>query len=184
MTQIELIDRLCAVNTLLTDIVREQAEIMAQHGIEAIQTQDEATDRLDDLFGKHKRAEDENDAIEAALRNYIWRRKKKMAIEVSLLLSGVSIAFAIFFGISTRNRNVKKDTQDEAREDATILTKLENIQNTMIEVKSEMGSYRNEMKEIREYYIRASESLKQLHKRVDRIDKIIDESHPHQYIEE
>lgn len=35
MTQIELIDRLCAVNTLLTDIVREQAEIMAQHGIEA-----------------------------------------------------------------------------------------------------------------------------------------------------
>ena len=50
----------------------------------------------------------------------------------------------------------------------------------MIEVKSEMGSYRNEMKEIREYYIRASESLKQLHKRVDRIDKIIDESHPHQ----
>ena len=71
MTQIELIDRLCAVNTLLTDIVREQAEILAQHGIEAIQTQDEATDRLDDLFGKRKRAEDENDAIEAALRNYI-----------------------------------------------------------------------------------------------------------------
>lgn len=107
-----------------------------------------------------------------------------MTIEVSLLLSGVSIAFAIFFGISTRNRNVKKDTQDEAREDATILTKLENIQNTMIEVKSEMGSYRNEMKEIREYYIRASERLEQLHERVDRIDKIIDESHPHQYIEE
>ena len=71
MTQIELIDRLCAVNTLLTDIVREQAEIMAQHGIEAIQTQDEATGRLDDLSGKSKRAEDENDAIEAALRNYI-----------------------------------------------------------------------------------------------------------------
>lgn len=47
MTQIELIDRLCAVNTLLTDIVREQAE------------------------RKRKRAEDENDAIEAALRNYI-----------------------------------------------------------------------------------------------------------------
>ena len=54
-----------------------------------------------------------------------------MTIEVSLLLSGVSIAFAIFFGISTRNRNVKTDTQDEAREDATILTKLENIQNTI-----------------------------------------------------
>lgn len=34
-------------------------------------TQIELIDRLDDLFGKRKRAEDENDAIEAALRNYI-----------------------------------------------------------------------------------------------------------------
>ena len=67
MTQIELIDRLCAVNTLLTDIVREQAEIMAQHEIEPIRTER----GLGDLFGKRKRAEDENDAIEAALRNYI-----------------------------------------------------------------------------------------------------------------
>lgn len=71
MTQIELIDRLCAVNTLLTDIVREQAAIMAQHGIEPIQTEDEDTATLDDLFGKRKRAEDENDAIEAALHKYI-----------------------------------------------------------------------------------------------------------------
>ena len=67
MTQMELIDRLCAVNTLLTDIVREQAEIMAQHEIELIQTEG----GLDDLFGKRKRADDENDAIEAALRKYI-----------------------------------------------------------------------------------------------------------------
>lgn len=49
---------------------------------------------------------------------------------------------------------------------------------------SSESAHATEMKEIREYYIRASESLKQLHKRVDRIDKIIDESHPHQYIEE
>lgn len=33
MTQIELIDRLCAVNTLLTDIVREQAEMKPQTGL-------------------------------------------------------------------------------------------------------------------------------------------------------
>ena len=71
MTQFELIDRLSAVNTLLTDIVREQAAIMAQHGIEPMQTEDEATATLDDLFGKRKRAEDENNAIEAALRKYI-----------------------------------------------------------------------------------------------------------------
>lgn len=103
-----------------------------------------------------------------------------MTIEISLLISGVSVAFAIFFGISNRQRNTKKDTQEEAREDATILTKLENIQNTMIEVKSEMSSYRNEMKEIREHYIKASEGLKSLHKRVDRIEGIIDGTHQHE----
>lgn len=103
-----------------------------------------------------------------------------MTIEISLLISGVSVAFAIFFGISNRQRNTKKDTQEEAREDATILTKLENIQNTMIEVKSEMSSYRNEMKEIREHYIKASESLKSLHKRVDRIEGIIVGTHQHE----
>lgn len=102
-----------------------------------------------------------------------------MTIELSLLLSGVSIAFAIFFGISTRSRNVKKDTQEEAREDATVLIKLENIQTAITEVKTEMNGYRNEMKEVREYYFRAQESLKSLHKRVDRIDSIIDGMHQH-----
>lgn len=71
MTLIELVDRLCAVNTILTDIVREQAEIMAQHGIEPIRTDKEDINGLEDLFGKRDRAEDENDAIEAALRKYI-----------------------------------------------------------------------------------------------------------------
>lgn len=66
MTQIELIERLCAVNTLLMDIVREQAEVMAQHGIEPIQTES-----IDDLFAKRKRAEDESGAIEATLREYM-----------------------------------------------------------------------------------------------------------------
>jgi len=71
MTQMELIDRLCAVNTLLTDIVREQAAIMAQHGIEEIQTDAETDAALNGLFGKIERAEAENDAIEAQLRKYV-----------------------------------------------------------------------------------------------------------------
>ena len=36
-----------------------------------------------------------------------------MTIEVSLLISGVSVAFAIFFGICSKQRNDKKDTQEE-----------------------------------------------------------------------
>ena len=96
-----------------------------------------------------------------------------MTIELSLLISGVSVAFAIFFGIRDQNRNSKKDTKEEAREDATIITKLEAIQTNMLEVKSEVRSYREEMKDIREYIARDNESLKLLHKRVDELQKRI-----------
>ena len=85
--------------------------------------------------------------------------------------------FADSFG---ERKRAEDESDAEAREDATIMTKLENIQNTMIEVKSEMGSYRNEMKEIREYYIRASESLKSLHKRVNKVEDMLNGTHQHQ----
>lgn len=71
MTQMELIDRLCAVNTLLTDIVREQAEIMAQHGIEEIRSDEETEESIQGLFSKIERATQENDVIEAQLRRFI-----------------------------------------------------------------------------------------------------------------
>ena len=94
-----------------------------------------------------------------------------MTIELSLLISGISVAFAIFFGIRDQTRNSRKDTKEEAREDATIITKLEAIQTNMLEVKSEVRSYREEMKDIREHIARDNESLKSLHKRVDGIEK-------------
>lgn len=68
MTQAELIDRLCSVNCLLTDIVREQSQIMAMHGIEPIQSEEETEDSLARLYGMKQKAEEENDAIEAAIR--------------------------------------------------------------------------------------------------------------------
>lgn len=59
----ELIDRLCAVNTLLTEIVKEQAEIIAQNDID-VNSQKK-------FLNKTEKAEQENDLIEAALRRCI-----------------------------------------------------------------------------------------------------------------
>ena len=59
MTEFELVDRLCAVNTLLSDIVRELAAIIAQHGITPLDG---------DLSGKIAAADAENDLLEAAMR--------------------------------------------------------------------------------------------------------------------
>ena len=96
------------------------------------------------------------------------RRKREMTIELSLLISGVSVAFAIFF-VRDQTRNSRKDTKEEAREDATIITKLEAIQTNMLEVKSEVRSYREEMKDIREHLARDNESLNDYATRISAI---------------
>lgn len=97
------------------------------------------------------------------------RRKREITIELSLLISGISVAFAIFFGIRDQTRNSRKDTKEEAREDATIITKLEAIQTNMLEVKSEVRSYREEMKDIREHIARDNESLNDYATRISAI---------------
>jgi len=103
-----------------------------------------------------------------------------MTIEVSLLLSGISIAFAVYFGICTKSRNAKKDTQEEAGRDAAMMTKLEIIQQNQVETKVEMKGYRQEVDVVKTQNIRNEESLKSLHKRVDRIEKaVFPTSHAH-----
>lgn len=102
-----------------------------------------------------------------------------MTIEVSLLMSGISIAFAIFFGISTRNRAVKQDTQEEARNGAEMMVKMENIQSTLIEFKTEMRNDREEMNEVKKTGIQNEASLKSLHKRIDRMEELLQMSTHH-----
>ena len=68
-----------------------------------------------------------------------------MTIELSLLLSGISVAFAIFFGISNKKRNDKKDAEQETDERATantlMMTKLENIADRVLIVEQSLKSY-------------------------------------------
>lgn len=93
---------------------------------------------------------------------------------ISILVSGISVAFAIFFGISTRSRNTRKDTREEAAQDAQMYAKLENIQQSLIEVKTELKNYKEEMQAMRDLAIRNEESLKSLHKRVDKVEKLVE----------
>lgn len=97
-----------------------------------------------------------------------------ITIEISILISGISVAAALYFGISTKNRNTKKDTQEEASKDATVIVKLESIQTSMIEMKADMKNYSEEIKEMRVESAKREESLKSIHKRVDRMERLIE----------
>ncbi len=94
-----------------------------------------------------------------------------LTIEIALLISGVSVAFGIFAGISNLRRNQKLDDKKDATEMTTVIVKLENISNGITEIKSEINNVKNDIKEDRERIIRVEESAKQAHKRIDEITK-------------
>ena len=93
-----------------------------------------------------------------------------MTIEVALLISGVSVAFGIYTGISNLKRNQKNDTKQDVSEMTTVIVKLENISNGITEIKSELNNVKNDRKEDREKIIRLEESLKSAWKRIQIIE--------------
>lgn len=94
-----------------------------------------------------------------------------MTIEVALLISGVSLAFGIYSGISNLKRNNKQDTQEEAAQLTTVIVKLENLGTGIAEIKSELAGIKNDTRELRDRIIAVEQSAKQAHKRIDEFVK-------------
>ena len=94
-----------------------------------------------------------------------------MTVEISLLLSGISVAFAVFFGISSKNRNDRKDTEQETEDRASthtlLMTKLENIADDVKDIKRDYRETNIEVQNLRERVVAVEQSLKSYHKRLD-----------------
>jgi hypothetical protein len=92
-----------------------------------------------------------------------------MTIEITLLISIISIGFAIYFGIKNSKRNYTLDTKSDTAQLTTVIVKLENIGIGIAEIKAELFNVKNDVKEDRERIIRVEESVKQAHKRIDEL---------------
>lgn len=94
-----------------------------------------------------------------------------MTVELSLLLSGISIAFAIFFGISSKSRNDRKDieqeTENRAETNTLLMTKLESIAEDVKDIKRDYRETNAEVQNLRERVVAVEQSLKSYHKRLD-----------------
>ncbi len=99
-----------------------------------------------------------------------------MTIEVSLLLSGISVAFAIFFGMSTKRRNERKDiaeeTEGQTHKNTMMMVKLESIADDIKDIKRESRQNREDIGNLRERIANAEQSVKSCHKRLDRITHV------------
>jgi len=92
-----------------------------------------------------------------------------MTIDVSILISGVSLLVAgIVAIVSIRRGNSSVDKQ-EASQITTLIVKLENIAEGVNEIKADMRSMRNDVQELRDRMVIVEQSTKSAHHRLDTI---------------
>ena len=94
-----------------------------------------------------------------------------MTIEIDLLISIVSVAFSIFFGVKNSKRTDTKDIEERVKENTRINVKVDNITQTTQEIKSEISSMREDIKSHNDRLIKLEESCKQAHHRIDGIEE-------------
>jgi septal ring factor EnvC (AmiA/AmiB activator) len=94
-----------------------------------------------------------------------------MTIELAVLLSIVSVAFSVYFGLKNNRRSDTKDIEDRVRQDTIINTKLDSISQTMQDIKADIASMHNEINSHNDRLIIVEQSVKSAHHRLDTIEK-------------
>ena len=83
-----------------------------------------------------------------------------MTIEAALLISGISVTFGIYQGVSNLKRNERTEAKNDASELTTVIVKLENIGDGIKEIKSELGNIKQDINDITVRLVKVEESSK------------------------
>lgn len=96
-----------------------------------------------------------------------------MTVEVALLISIVSVAFSVYFGLKNSKRTDAKDIEERVKENTRINAKLDNITQTTQDIKVEISSMREDIKSHNDRIIKVEESCKQAHHRLNTLEERI-----------
>lgn len=94
-----------------------------------------------------------------------------MNVEIGLLISIISVAFALYFGISTLKKDRTTNDRNDASQLTTVIVKLETISTGITEIKAKLNNVEVEIRDTRERLVIAEESLKAAHKRMDTCER-------------
>lgn len=97
-----------------------------------------------------------------------------MKVDISLIISLISVAFAVFFGLKNNKRTDVKDIEERVKENTKINIKLDNIGQTTQDIKSEISSMRDDIKSHNDRIIKLEESCKSAHHRLDGLVKRVE----------
>lgn len=93
-----------------------------------------------------------------------------MTIEIALLISLVSVSFAIFFGMKNAKRGDVKDIEQRVAERTETNMKLDEIGRNVQDIKYDITATKNEVKALGERIVSVEQSTKSLHHRVDTVE--------------
>lgn len=93
-----------------------------------------------------------------------------MTIEIALLLSIISVAFSIFFGVKNNKRSDTKEIEERVRENTKINMKLDNIASNTSDIKSELSAMKKDVSGHEARIIKVEDSAKSAHHRIDGIE--------------
>lgn len=91
-------------------------------------------------------------------------------IDVSVLLSVISVVIAATVAATNIKRNNANDNRQEATNLTTLIVKLENISNGVNEIKSDMRNMKSDIQDLRDRLIRVEQSDKSAHHRLDTLE--------------
>lgn len=103
-----------------------------------------------------------------------------MEIEITILISIITVALSAYFGLKNNKRSDTKDIEERVKENTRINFKLDNIASTTQEIKTEISSMRNDIKNHNDRLITVEQSVKSAHHRLDTLEQHIEENKKHE----
>ena len=97
-----------------------------------------------------------------------------MTIEVALLISIVSVAFSIFFGLKNNKKSDEKEIAERIARDTRTDMKLDEISKDVKDVKETVRNIQNDVKDHEGRIVKLEASYKAEHKRLDEMFNMVE----------
>ncbi len=95
-----------------------------------------------------------------------------MQVDVTVIISFMSLLVAVIVGITNIRRNNATDNRKEASETTTLIVKLENISDGVNEIKSDMRNIRKDVQNLRDRLIMVEQLTSSAHQRLNTLEGI------------
>lgn len=89
----------------------------------------------------------------------------------ALIVTVISVAFAIYFGLKSTKRNDSTDVEKKAYEQASINVKLDQIGVDVRDIKYDMTGVKKDFQTLGERVAKVEEAAKSAHHRIDGIEE-------------